>query len=144
MPMAEAKTESRGPLGQTTLVCRLRRKPERSPTAGEVELENTSPGVVELEVRSSPLQYLNLVITGPSGAVVSDWYYGDLFSPLTEPYTFRLARGEKFTASVSLLGNVPEDKRLPGVHKVQATYEYRGLRAVSEEIRVDVKKAELG
>src|SRR4051812_40233124 len=109
--MPETKTESRRPLGQTTLVCRLRRKPGRSPTAGEVELENTSPGVVELEVRSSPLQYLNLVITGPSGEVVSDWFYGELFSPLAEPYAFRLAPGEKFTANVSLLGNVPQEKR---------------------------------
>jgi hypothetical protein len=131
-------------MGQTALVCRLRRKPGRSPTAGEVELENTSPSVVELEVRSSPLQYLNLVTTGPSGAVVSDWYYGDLFSPLAEPYTFQLAPGEKFTANISLLGNVPEDKRLPGVYTVTAVYDYRGLRVVSEEIRVEVKNAVCG
>jgi hypothetical protein len=131
-------TESRRPLGQTTLVCRLRRKSGRSPTAGVVELENTSPSVVELEVRNSPLQYLNLVVTGPSGAVVSHWYYGDLFSPLAEPYTFQLAPGEKLIANVSLLGNVPEEKRLPGAYTVQAVYEHRGLRAVSEQVRVEV------
>src|SRR5262245_48871896 len=131
MPMAEPETESRRPLGQTTLVCRLRRKPGRSPTAGEVELENTSPSIVELEVRSSPLQYLNLVVTGPSGGVVSNWFYGEMFSPLAKPYTFRLTPGERFTANVSLLGNVPEDRRLPGMYTVQAVYEYRGLRAIS-------------
>jgi len=123
------------------LACRLRaRQCRRGPSAiaGEVELENTSSSVLEIEVRTSPLQYLNLVVTDAAGKVVSDSVYGDLFSPLAEPYTLRLQPGEKFTAPVSLLGNVPEEKRQTGEYTVQAIYEYSGVRAVSEPLRVQL------
>jgi hypothetical protein len=123
------------------LACRLRpRHPLRglSAIAGEVELENTSSSVLEIEMRTSPLQYLNLVVTDAAGKVVSDSVYGDLFSPLAEPYTLRLQPGEKFTAPVSLMGNVPEEKQQPGTYTVQAVYEYGGLRTVSEPLRVQL------
>src|SRR5262249_12011238 len=126
---------------RTGLVCRLRARQYRrglSPTAGEFELENVSPDAVEIEVRSSPLQYLNLIVTEAGGAVVSGHWYGDLFSPLAEPYTLRLGPGESYVGPVSLLGNVPSDKRLPGEYVVQAVYEYEGLRAVSEPMRVEL------
>jgi hypothetical protein len=120
-----------------SLVCRLRpRQLRRGPSAiaGEVELENTSSTVLVIEVRTSPLQYLNLVVTDAAGNVVSDSFYGDLFSPPAEPYTLRLLPGEKFTAPVSLLGNVPEGEWRPGKYTVQAVYEYNRLRAVSEPL----------
>jgi hypothetical protein len=123
------------------LACRLRpRQLRRGPSAiaGEVELENTSSTALEIEVRTSPLQYLNLVVTDAAGNVVSDSFYGDLFSPPAEPYTLRLPPGEKFTAPVSLLGNVPEGKWQPGEYTVQAVFEYNGLRAVSEPLRVQL------
>src|SRR5713101_5850008 len=91
------------------LACRLRRRQlrrEPSPIAGEVELENTSTDTLEIEVRTSPLQYLNLIVTDAAGNVISDSFYGDLFSPLAEPYTLRLRPGEKMAGPVSLLGNV--------------------------------------
>jgi hypothetical protein len=103
-------------------------------------LENTSPDLLEIEVRTSPLQYLNLIVTDAAGKVVSDSVYGDLFSPLAEPYTLRLQPGEKFTAPVSLLGNVPEEKRQPGEYTVQAVYEYGGLRVVSELLQVQLSR----
>jgi hypothetical protein len=124
---------------QASLACRLRpRERRRGPSAiaGEVELENTSSNVLEIEVRTSPLQYLNLIVTDAAGNVVSDSFYGDLFSPLAEPSALRLQPGERFTAPVSLLGNVPEGKWHPGEYTVQAVYDYRGLRAVSEPLRV--------
>jgi hypothetical protein len=123
------------------LACRLRPPQDhRGPSAiaGEVELENTSSTVLEIEVRSSPLQYLDLIVTDAAGQVVSDSFYGDLFSPLAEPYTLRLQPGEKFSAPVSLLGNVPEGKRQHGEYTVQAVYEYGGLRAVSEPLRLQL------
>jgi hypothetical protein len=101
-------------------------------------LENTSPEVLEIEVRSSPLQYLDLLVRDAGGPVISDSFYGDLFLPLAEPYTLRLPPGEKYIGPVSLLGNVPEDKRLPGKYSVQAVYEYRGLRALSEPLSVEL------
>jgi hypothetical protein len=125
------------------LACRLRprqRARGSSSIAGEMELENTSSNVVEIEVRTSPLQFLNLVVTDTAGKVVSDSDYGDLFSPLAEPYTLRLQPGEKFTAPVSLLGNVPEAKRQSGEYIVQAVYQYGGLRAVSEPLRVQLSR----
>jgi hypothetical protein len=101
-----------------------------------VEVENTSAAVVEITVRASPLQYLNLVVTDAGGNVVSDSFYGDLFSPLDEPYTLRLQPGEKFTGTISFLGNVPERHCQPGDFTVVAVYEYEGLRGVSEPLRV--------
>lgn len=127
------------------LACRLRQRSLQrgpSPTAGEVELENTSPHVLEIEVRTSPLQYLNLIVTDATGRVVSDFFYGDLFSPLGEPYTLRLQPGEKFTGPVSLLGNVPEEKWLPGSYVVVAVYEYNGLKAVSEPLSLHLPARE--
>jgi hypothetical protein len=99
-------------------------------------LENISSKVLEIEVRSSPLQYLDLVVTDSSGTVVSDSFYGDLFSPLSEAYTLRLQPGEKFTAPVSLMGNVPEERRRPGEYTVRAVYEANGLKAGSDLLRV--------
>jgi hypothetical protein len=125
----------------SNLACRLRPRQRRrgpSPITGEVELENTSSNVLEIEVLTSPLQYLDLVVSDAAGKVVSDSYYGDLFSPLAEPYTLRLQPGEKFTAPVSLLGNVSEGKWHPGRYAVQAVYAYGGLRAVSEPLQVQL------
>jgi hypothetical protein len=125
----------------TGLACRLRlRQPRRgaSPIAGEVELENNSSHVLEIEVRTSPLQYLNLVVTDAAGNTVSDSFYGDLFSPLAEPYTLRLQPGERFTGPVSLLGNVPQNRQEPGEYAVRAVYEYSGLKAVSDPLRVQL------
>jgi hypothetical protein len=121
------------------LACRLHpRQPlrELSPIAGEVEVENTGHTAVEVEVRTSPLQYLNLIVADADGNVVSDAFYGDQFSPLTEPYAFRLEPGEKFTGPVSFLGNVPEKLWRPGEYTVRAVYEYNGMTAVSEPLRV--------
>ena len=125
------------------LACRLRlRQRQRGPSAsaGEIELENISSKVLEIEVQTSPLQYLNLVVTDAAGKVLSDSFYGDLFSPLAEPYTLRLQPGEKFSAPVSLLGNVPEEKRQAGEYTVQPVYQYGGLRAVSEPLRVQLSR----
>jgi hypothetical protein len=91
---------------------------------------------VEVEVRTSPLQYLNLIVADADGNVVSDSFYGDQFSPLVEPYTFRLEPGEKFTGPISFLGNVPEKFWRPGEYTVRAVYEYNGMTAVSEPLRV--------
>ncbi len=124
------------------LVCRLRKRTQRraaaSPLAGEVELENTSDGVLEIEVQMSPLQYLNLIITGPAGEVLSEGHYGNRFSPVEEPYIFRLGPGEKYTGPVSLLGTLPEQKRLPGSYTVRAVYASKGFYAVSEPLQVEL------
>jgi hypothetical protein len=124
------------------LACRLRKRTlgraAALPLAGEVELENTSDDLLEIEVQTSPLQYLNLVVTGPAGEVLSEGYYGNRFSPLEQPYIFRLRPGEKYTGPVSLLGTVPEAKRLPGRYLVQAVYACQGVRAVSEPMQVDL------
>jgi hypothetical protein len=109
--------------------------------AGEIELTNISADVIEIQVRTSPLQYLNLVVLDAGGGVVSEGLYGDFFSPLAEPYTLRLQPGEKYTGPVHLLGNVPEGKRLPGVYTVQAVYEYKGLQVVSEPLQVELPAA---
>jgi hypothetical protein len=126
---------------RAVLACRLRHRTRGrglSPTAGEVEIENVSPEVIEIEVRMHPLQYLDLVITDAAGNTIPAPPYGQVFSPREIPYTFRLAPGEKYTHNVSLLGNIPEEKRLPGTYTVRAVYEYNGLRAVSEPLQVQL------
>jgi hypothetical protein len=101
-----------------------------------VELENVSGGAVEIEVWMHPLQYLDLIVTNGDGAIVSARPYGYVFSPRETPYTLRIGPGEKYTHPVSLLGNVPEEKWLPGTYTVRAVYEYNGLKAVSEPLEV--------
>jgi hypothetical protein len=126
---------------RSALVCRLTKRTSSrgpSPTAGEVELENISTVPLEVEVNSSPLQYLDLTVINATGEVVSERFYGDLFSPLVCPYTLRLEPGERYTGPVWLLGNVPKDKQLPGTYHVQAVFEYEGLRAISEPLAIEV------
>src|SRR5689334_17479272 len=114
------------PIALAGLVCRLRQRQSQrapSPLTGEVELENTSAMAMEIQVKSSPLQYLNLMVVDASGRVISESFYGDLFSPLVKPYSLRLEPGEKYTGPVHLLGNVPKEKQQPGVYIVQAIYQ---------------------
>jgi len=129
-------------LHQQALVCRLRKKTTgraaHIPTAGEVELENVSSEVLEIDVHTSPLQYFDLIVTDATGRVVSELFYGDLFSPLEEPYTLRLRPGEKYLGPVGLLGNVPEGKRSPGRYTVQGVFDYKGLRATSDPLPVEL------
>jgi hypothetical protein len=108
----------------------------------ELELENSSPNPVEIEVRAPPLQYLNLVVVGPGGQVVSESFYRNLFSPLAGPYTFRLRPGQKYTGPVSLLGNVPRQKWQPGCSTVRAVYAYRDLHASSEPIDIHLEESD--
>jgi hypothetical protein len=125
------------------LACRLRRKEMTGrrgpiPNAGEVELENRSSEPFEIKYTMTPLQFLNLVVNGPDGAVVSEGHYGDHFSPTLEPLVLRLLPGETFTAPVSLLATVPRERRRPGSYLVQAIYQYNGLHAVSEPVEVTI------
>ena len=143
--MTVARAESWQPLAadaSTSLVLRLRRKQTAegragaASTAGEVELDNQSTATVEIEVRMSPWQYLDLLVTDAQGEVVSAWHYGDCFSPLEASYVLRLSPGEKYTGNVSLLGNVPPEKRRPGTYQVQAIFACKSLRVVSEPLLV--------
>jgi hypothetical protein len=107
-----------------------------------VEIENVSSEPIEIEVTMHPLQYLNLVITDETGARVPAPPYGHLFSPRETPYIFRLVPGEKYTHNVSLLGLVSQEQHLPGTYTVRAVYEYNGLRAVSDPLRVELRARE--
>jgi hypothetical protein len=127
---------------QAILVCRLRHKQLRrgdSSTAAEIELENVSPQVIEIETDRHPLQYLNLVVTDERGNVLSEGYYGDTFSPRGSTATLQLAPGAKYQHVVSLLATVPHGKQSPGTYTVQAIYEYNGLGAVSEPLVVELQ-----
>jgi hypothetical protein len=128
---------------EVCLACRLRPKPtvgQRGPLQyrGELELENLSAGAVVIRYQMSPLQYLHLIVTGPSGAVVSEGHFGDRFSPMAEERELHLRPREKFVADIPLLGTVPREKRVPGAYKVQASYEYGTIKAVSAAIDVTV------
>jgi hypothetical protein len=126
---------------QTLLVCRLRHKKlarGQSLTAGEIELENASSGVIEIDSDRHPLQYLNLVVTDSQGVLLSEGHYGDVFSPRGRIDTVRLAPGEKYTHNVSLLGTVAEGNKTPGTYVVRAVYEHKQLKAVSEPVLVEL------
>jgi len=135
------------PAVRPILACRLRHKPPQEgrrcppPGAGEIELENTTSGVVEIKVDIHPLQYLDLQVSDAAGNVISKHHYGNLFSLLAEPYTMRLRPGEKYTGLVSLLGNVPRENQCTGSYRVQAIYEFDNVRAVSEPLAVTVNPA---
>ncbi len=138
-----AATVSQARTAPAGIVCRLRKRAHgraaASPLAGEIELENVSGDVLEIEVQTSPLQYLDLLVSDAGGKPLSGWRYGECFSPLELPYTFRLGPGEKYTAPVSLLGNVPPEKRLPATYLIRAVYEYKGTKGVSEVFRLDYR-----
>lgn len=123
------------------LGCHLRKlsdgRASGSPLAGEIELENVSTSPVEIPIRTSPLQYLNLIVTNPDGRIVSTGHYGDLFSPGMEERLFRLLPGEKFTSPVSFLATVPVAQRRPGIYAIHAVYEVDGIRAESPPYRLD-------
>jgi hypothetical protein len=124
---------------QTRLVCRLRHRGGRfgpSPTAGEVEIENTSAQPIEIEFEMHPFQYLDLTVTDPSGTLVSEGHYGNIFSPRGGPTVLHLGPGEKYAFGVALLGNVPPEKHQPGCYLVRACYRYKDVKAVSEPLQV--------
>jgi hypothetical protein len=107
------------------------------PNMGEVELENCSDAPLEIEYTMTPLQFLEIEVSGPSGALVSEGHFADRFSPTRDPAVLRLMPGEKFTANVSLLATVPHNKRSPGRHTVQASYCFQGRRVMAEPVTVD-------
>jgi hypothetical protein len=129
---------------EPALVCRLRRKlllrhGPASPLAGEVELENLSQNVIEIEWDMHPLQHLDLLITDAAESPVPAAPYSDSFSPYSvTPEIFRLAPGEKYIHNVGLLGGVPKEKQLPGTYTVRAVYKYKDLKAVSEPLEVQI------
>jgi hypothetical protein len=135
--MSEAITVTT-PATQTTtqpLVCRLCRK-ETAPNLAEVELENISAEPLEISYRMTALQYLNLVVTGPDGRIVSEGHFGDRFAPTLEPSVLRLEPGEKFTATVHLFSTVRSQPVPAGAYFVRAFYECNGFRAVSDPVAV--------
>ncbi len=120
---------------QFPLACRLRHRQLRrgfDSTAGEIELQNVSEEPIEIDVKQSLLQYLDIIVADATGRVISDGFYGDIFSPMERPYRFRLEPGQQYVGPVNFVGNVPNEKRLPGKYTVQAVYQYEGLKAVSE------------
>jgi hypothetical protein len=132
-----------GPPVQPALACRLRPKEVIGrqgpvPNMGEVELENRSATPVAIEYTMTPLQFLELVVIGPGGEVVSEGHFSDRFSPAREPAVLRLMPGEKFTLTVPLLATVPHEKRVPGTYTVQASYRFQGARARAEPVTVEL------
>jgi hypothetical protein len=136
--------ESRAPVrskANPRLLCRLRyRQPKqgfRPPPrdALEIELENASDSAIEIPVDMHPLQYLDLIVTGPDGEVVSSFCYGSIFAPMMPATILRLRPGEKYVAPVGI-GNVPPEKRRPGCYLVRAVYECGERRAESDPFPV--------
>jgi hypothetical protein len=130
------------PVGQI-LACRLRHaevvgKRGPLPNMGEAELENLSSAPIDIPYRTSPLQHLDVVVTGPGGEVVSVEVFGNRFSPTAETRVLRLFPHQPFTVQIPLLSTVPTENRVPGTYKVQAVYEVAGCRVTSEPIAVTV------
>jgi hypothetical protein len=78
------------------------------------------------------------LITDEAGNPVPATPYSDIFSPYGSIHLFRLAPGEKYIHNVGLLNGVPKEKRLPGTYTVRAVYKYKGLKAVSEPLQVQI------
>src|SRR5207245_1739475 len=80
-----------------------------------------------------------LQVRDAQGKVISTWFYGDSFSPAVEPQVLRLEPAERFTSALSLLGNVPVEARRSGRYTVQASFQYKSLRAVSDPMEFDYR-----
>ncbi|HKB01494.1 MAG TPA: hypothetical protein VKD90_04700 [Gemmataceae bacterium] len=128
---------------QGKLACRLRAKSppvgrSASPSAGELELENVSATDLDIPADIHPLQNLNLRVTDAHGAVVSEGWYGNQFSPGETAADLRLQPGQTFVIAVALLGTVPPDRRGSGTYIVQAIFDCPELRAVSDPLTVTI------
>jgi hypothetical protein len=142
--MSQATAASLHTTAPDRIVLALRLRPKEVigrqgpvPNMGEVELENCSDAPLEIEYTMTPLQFLEIEVIGPSGAVMSEGHFADRFSPTRDPAVLRLMPGEKFTANVSLLATVPHDKRSPGRYTVQASYCFQGRRVTAEPVTVE-------
>ena len=128
---------------QAPLTCRLRPKEVSDrqgpvPHMGEVELENCSAIPVEIAYTMTPLQFFELEVVGPDGAIVSEGHFSDRWSPTRDPAVLRLLPGEKFTATVPLLATVPRTRRRPGTYTVQASYRFQGRKVMAEPLTVEL------
>jgi hypothetical protein len=101
-------------------------------------LENCSTLPLEIEYTMTPLQFFELVVTGPGGEVISEGYYSDRFSPSLDPSVLRLLPGETFTTRVSLLATVPLHKRLAGKYTAHGSYCFRGVPVMADPVTVEV------
>jgi hypothetical protein len=138
MPGNQGPSENQPPLA-----CRLRPKEVIGrhgpiPNMVEVELENCSSVPLEIAYTMTPLQFLDLEVTGPSGGIVSEGHFSDRFSPAQEPTVLRLIPGEKYTANVALLATVPRENRQPGTYTVQASYRVKGVRVMAEPLTIEL------
>jgi hypothetical protein len=133
----QTKSQNRAPLA-----CRVRPievTGRQGPIAnmGQVELENCSDAPLQVEYTMTPLQFLELEVIGPAGAIVSEGRFSDRFSPTRDTAVLRLLPGEKFTANVALLATVPREKRPPGRYTVQASFCFQGNRVMAEPLTVE-------
>jgi hypothetical protein len=106
----------------------------------EVELENCSDSPLEIEYTMTPLQFLELEVIGPSGAIVSEGHFSDRFSPMRDSAVLRLLPGEKFTAEVSLLATVPRGQRPPGRYTVRASFCFQESKVMAEPLTVELTR----
>jgi len=104
-----------------------------------VELKNNSAVPLSIEWDCDPLQYLDLQVTDQSGKVVSECKYGHLFSPTGRTIVLELMPGQLYKHSVHLLGTVPRKNWKSGAYTIQATYQYRSYRAVSDQLRIQLQ-----
>jgi hypothetical protein len=128
---------------QAPLACKLRPKEVIGrdgpiPNMGEVELENLSDALLEIEYTMTPLQFLQLEVIGPGGKTVSEGHFSDRFSPRLEPAVLRLMPGEKFTSNVSLLATLPLEKRVAGRYTIQASYRFQGKTVMAEPLMLEL------
>jgi len=134
----QTKSQDRAPLA-----CRLRPKEvtgRRGPIAhmAEVELENCSDAPLDIEYTMTPLQFFELEVIGPDGAIVSEGRFSDRFSPTRDTAVLRLRPGDKLTANVSLLATVPRDKRPPGRYTVQGSFCLKDSRVMAEPFTLEL------
>ena len=126
--------------GRSSLQCALRIRTAQQGQrplprfAAELVLENAGSVPIDIPFDRHPLQYLDVCVTGPDGATLSAFPYGDLFSPASELGTLHLNVGESFSAPVSLVGNVPADRLVAGNCLAVAVYDAGDLRAESAQL----------
>jgi GNAT superfamily N-acetyltransferase len=107
------------------------------PWHGEFDLINDSHTELALMFNLGPLQYLDLDIRDEAGRVVSDFYYGSLFSNLGGIFWLHVPPRSTYSRRLHLLGNVSDRSRLaPGVYIVTAQYEYEEMKLVSPPLTI--------
>ena len=138
--IAECALAAPVPKGKPMIKCELKfvSKDADRPLVydGLVVVTNVSKEVIDIGTTLGPAGSLDLRVKGPDGKAVETEPLASIYSPSLEVQPFPLKPAEATRYNVRLLGRVPDEKRVTGVYKVRAVFDFKGRVYESNEVEV--------